>query len=147
MVIEWVEQLNTGTWPWSGGGSGVMRWNNSSIGAGYSLAISRYDATHLYCDVYTDGGAHEWWKNWEIPAANDGATHKYRIAFRRSSTMELFVDGVSMGTEAIAGPTDTITNTDGIEIGHAGYRLHGIIREMRITIGNPTNNSGGPGGG
>lgn len=82
---------------------------------------------------------------------NDGLPHKLRFVLDRSNSVELFVDGVSQGTSDISSlATKTFTNT-GVRLAGqyngGGNNLRGVLYETRITIGNLTNNSGGPGGG
>lgn len=79
----------------------------------------------------------------------DATTRKYRlVGDRTANTEELFIDGVSQGTISIAALSGkSLSSNSDIAVGAATFGLMGVIYELRHTIGNKTNNSGGPGGG
>ena len=86
---------------------------------------------------------------------NDGIPHKYRITGSRAGNLEFFLDGVSYGTTSLAPMVGLSITSPYVEIGDQSpvafsplqSEYKGNIFEFRITVGNSTNNSGGPGGG
>ena len=79
--------------------------------------------------------------------AGDSTPHKWRLAADRSGNMEMFVDGTSMGTIDISGVDGKTISSYAPQIGDDGFSLKSTLYELRLTIGNATNNSGGPNGG
>jgi len=83
---------------------------------------------------------------------NDGLIHKYRLSGSRAGSVVLYVDGVEKNSMVM---TDLIgvNVTAGLlvfgqtEPPGAGAEYKGTLYEFRVTVGNATNNSGGPGGG
>jgi hypothetical protein len=84
-------------------------------------------------------------------AYNDGGEHKLRLVVDRSANAELFLDGVSMGTNDISATAafDLSGNAASVNSLNAipgSYGASYTIYELRVSK-NLTNNSGGPGGG
>lgn len=85
---------------------------------------------------------------------NDGVPHKYRYVFDRDGNFEIFVDGVSAGTTSLATTSGKTINANAVcfpalysSTTYGNYYGLGTYYELRLTVGNTTNNSGGPGGG
>lgn len=76
--------------------------------------------------------------------------HKLRIVGDRSGNVEFFIDGSSLGTSSMSSHSGKSIAASLCHIGQrvtdASYFPDKLI-ELRVTIGNTTNNSGGPGGG
>jgi hypothetical protein len=75
----------------------------------------------------------------------DEVIRKFRYVGDRSGNLELFIDGVSQGTSSLSswsGKTvDTFNNAVGTRV-DGGVAMLGTLYELRMTIGNATNNSG-----
>lgn len=77
----------------------------------------------------------------------DGNVYKIRITITRASVCEVFVNGVSAGSfdiasglsgKTIPGPATGLNTNDGLGTGQENTTT---IAEMRLTVGNATNNS------
>ena len=81
---------------------------------------------------------------------NDGP-HKLRIAGTLGVSAECFVDGVSKSSVSLATLSGETVAAHDVTAGGYAFSTNntwgGDIYELRITVGNATNNSGGPGGG
>lgn len=85
-------------------------------------------------------------------ALADGNPHKIRISGVRSASATLYLDGVSQGSADISARNGDSIPASAAHIGcrdavDHGFKFNGSIFEIRMTVGNSTNNSGGPGGG
>lgn len=83
---------------------------------------------------------------------NDGQIHKFRVVGQRSANLSLYVDGVLKGSTSMAALVGQNITIPRIVIGEteppgSGSEYKGTLYELRWTVGNITNNSGGPGGG
>ena len=78
-------------------------------------------------------------------------THKHRLVLNRAGNAEYFVDGVSQGTASLGTLSGKTLECSQVNLGSvlsSGVNsLESTFYEFRLTIGNATNNSGGPGGG
>lgn len=85
--------------------------------------------------------------------AYDDATtfHKARLKGDRNGNWEFLLDGVSGGTAAMSAADGKAQTNAGIRLpgqfNGGGNSLNGTVLEYRLTVGNNTNNSGGPGNG
>ena len=81
----------------------------------------------------------------------DDKFHKYRLAIDRSGNAELFIDGTSYGSASVTATNGENIKCKAVKIltreATGSYYWKGSMTELRITIGNATNNSGGPGNG
>jgi len=78
----------------------------------------------------------------------DGDFHKWRLALDRSGNAELFLDGATQGTADVSAHAANDIPAQAIVLSGAfGEELDMTVLEYRLTIGNATNNSGGPNGG
>ena len=81
----------------------------------------------------------------------DDKFHKYRLAIDRSGNAELFIDGTSYGSASVTATNGENIKCKAVKIltreATGSYYWKGSMTEFRITIGNATNNSGGPGNG
>jgi len=81
----------------------------------------------------------------------DDKFHKYRMVFDRSSNVEFFIDGVSKGTGSLGPLIGKDVKCHNVKVftreGAGSYYWKGALTELRFTVGNTTNNSGGKGGG
>jgi hypothetical protein len=107
------------------------------------------DATTFRWYIQTPaGGGDMYWSS--IPNhVGDGLPHKYRIVRDTSSnTVELFIDGSTYGTNGLLGTYYIEQHLFSLLGEFSGqYACPTTMLEFRLTIGNKTNNSGGPGGG
>lgn len=85
----------------------------------------------------------------------DGSLHKIRVKIPRSGTVSVFVDGVAASADSsadISGNAGKSVNAGCFAINATdslgtGTEFTAKYYSFRLTIGNSTNNSGGPGGG
>ena len=122
---------------WSGGGIKIL---SSYVHTQFNLVLKSDDAVTFYGN----------WSSGISDAMNNGKYHKFRIAGTIGGNIDLYIDGNSLGTvdsSTLSGKTIT---PDRIYVG-ANYGTRNAdnlsLRELRITNGNKTNNSGGPGQG
>lgn len=117
---------------------------------GYQFAFFICGSGSNVARVYFGDGTNNVNADLPIPSGVFSGYHKYRFAGTVGGSVELFVDGVSCGSLSLASLTGPITSVNGIGIGWwngVAASTDITFREVRITNGNKTNNSGGPGGG
>lgn len=85
------------------------------------------------------------------PDLFDDTMRKYRLVGDRSGNAELFINGVSQASASISARASDSIPGSRVAIGcqpDAGNQFYeGILNELRLTVGNLTNDSGGPTGG
>lgn len=160
-VIEFTARFDDAVDASVGGATTGYFLNMSDSAGAPGIAISVVNAqsasSNIAMDVYEDGasGVNLVWVDpfsGAAPWVGGNATpNKYRFAIDRTAdTVTLYIDGVSKGAKSIAAITgDTITPGQ-LKVGgrHDTFRpLDVTFTELRFTVGNKTNNSGGPGGG
>lgn len=146
-VFEWVAAIE------SAGGSSLHHFFDFATGTNSRGMKSYYDSTgdDLYLILKGESDTQATMSFLNIGNFNDDTIHKWRISVDRSGNGELFVDGVSKGTSAASAlALENVKHYAGKILRHnsqASWYVDGTAYELRITIGNATNNSGGPGGG
>lgn len=89
---------------------------------------------------------------WTISSIYDGLPHKLRFSSVRASNSTLYKDGFSQGAVDISARSADSIPASSVHIGvrnaiDHGFGFTGGVCEVRVTVGNSTNNSGGPNGG
>ena len=142
-TIEWWASTTTATngytfaWIAAVGAKGV--YNNTNFLTGVAaIAVRSTDSTVVA-------------KNFTMTAGYaDGNPHKFRLVCTRAANMELFQDGVSLGTQALTTLIGKTIEFEGMTLGgftgSPTFEMDGTLYEWRLSL-NATNNSGGPGGG
>lgn len=146
-VVEWWDASSANT-------ANMYTWGyNRTDTTTHGILAYHPSATTMVVDISCDGGVLGISKTFTITNWYDGIPHKFRLVVNRSSNMELFLDGVSQGTQATLGmATGTLTNsglTISTQFNGGALSLAGTKFEWRMSIGTDvlSNNSGGPGGG
>ena len=160
-VIEWVARFDDVTGAGVGGATDGTFWDTRSGAAqsginilltsvnlatgGYQIQIIATDATTVTMNLTNPhAGAAPW-------ISSIGVSHKWRLVVNRAANAQLFYDGVALGTPAslatLIGKSIT-SSAMGVATRYDTARpLDVTFNELRFTIGNITNNSGGPGNG
>jgi hypothetical protein len=141
-VIEWVASVDA-----SAATDHVFDFNNGTDG--YRMYYSSSGPSIglvLVSTVPTTASA-----VWTVSGLNDGVFRKFRITVDRSGNAELFINGITQGTKDISSiAAENVKCQNGKIMGHrtrGDWTYLGTMNELRLTIGNLTNNSGGPGNG
>jgi len=144
-TIEWVARRpSTDT-----GFCASWSLNGAASTTAYGIIVYHLNATGLSFYFRVEDGSYVG-ADWTIPNHADDTFHKYRLVADRSGNAELFFDGVSKGTAAMASVNAKGTVNTAVRMGEqynsGGDNWPGELVEWRMS-GNLTNNSGGPGGG
>ena len=143
-VFEWVLRLE------SGGNNAELVWDTYASSQGTLIEFIR-SVTPTYSvrlRFIGPGGTLTVSINHDGSTYGDGKFHKWRLSVDRSGNCELFIDGVSQGTANVSAHAANNIPAEKAQIsGPFGGEIDMTILEYRMTIGNATNNSGGPGGG
>lgn len=116
---------------------------------GWQWYVQYSSTTNWWFFLAADDGSYEGGATAKS-SIRDGVIHKHRIYCDRDGVMEYFIDGISQGTHDITSLATKNVSAKRHYIGavrNGSYPFKGTIYEMRLTVGNKTNNSGGPGGG
>ena len=157
-VVEWVARFDDVTGAGVGGASDGTFWDtrnavaNSGIQVfvtpatsstgGYQIIFIATDSTTIAWDLINPhAGAAPW-------MSSVGVSHKWRLVITRENNAQLFYDGVSLGTKALTTLIGKSITSSGMSVAtrYDQFRPMDVtFNELRFTIGNTTNNSGGPG--
>lgn len=142
-IMEWVATRDSGT------GNQIVFETDTSNNGGWQIFWNA-SATALRFFMRTDGPTTIDRTITFTDVTGDGEYHKYRVTFDRDGNIEGFLDGVSQGTGDMSGGDGESFVSVTVSIGQTSnntLRYDGKFAGFRMTIGNLTNNSGGPGGG
>ena len=146
-VIEAVVRVDD-----TGGYHGICGDCNRATGQGWQWEATvngrAYSKFYIMADDGTSVSA-----NFAYPyngpnVKGDGLFHKWRLVGDRSGNVELFIDKISQGTADISSlDGKTLSSwwpTAGDDSSNGNNPFDGTIMEVRLTVGNITNNSLGP---
>lgn len=115
-------------------------------GAGWNLFFSAAAGDGLALDLGSTG-LHRFNFTSTCSKITDGAWHNFRLAIARATTATLYVDGVLCSAATLDADSKlNIDTAQPVEIGNvangASSYFQGSLADLRITIGNSTNNLG-----
>lgn len=125
-------------------------WDDPSTEIGWALKYNGSSDTLVFSMRSEDNTSVSVLKS--IANLENTGPRKIRITGDRDGNVEMFLDGVSLGTSAITtlSAKDVLCHNIYIASNKAQAAFSGrsgTIHEFRLTVGNLTNNSGGPAGG
>lgn len=145
-VLELVSQLSEG-----GGAIGDVDYVDLDMLNASGYGIKAYNFGHsAYRVIVTANDGTSVTFTPSHTRLDNGQVHKWRIVFDRAGNEEIFLDNVSLGTSSLATLAGKTVPISEITMGatRAGANIkNGVIYEARYTVGNTSNDSGGPGSG
>lgn len=120
---------------------------------GYYVYSRRYDAGNDFIQLglksETSGAIVVTWSAAGMLTPTGTLPRKIRITGDRDGNAELFVDGISQGTNVISGAAGDLKAYDlhTFLLSNASFQFKGAMYELRVSKNTLTNNSGGPNGG
>lgn len=128
----------------------LTSFNGHASNTDYGLLLYGNGDTTIGMDMQADDGTTSA-SSWTVPAMTDGNIHKIRVGATLGGNAELWFDGVSKGTQSLAGQAGKVFTNQGIRIcdqyNNGGANLRGTMFFWKYTSGSATANMGGPNGG